>query len=978
MAGVTVKGAASIEIDALEVQAKLVFAPDKAGADWNTEGILKLFGEKRLSPAPSPRAIEEFLQKAAKSREPLSTVALKGLVPEAPTPERVAWADLPVPADLAQAVRDTLSGAAAPLLYRIITEKIKRETRVKKPSPLPFLPPKEEVIVAWEKIETREQVYVDTTVVDHLYAEKDVKVGLLAPPKPGKPGKSVFGKPVASPPDTAGPFLLGEGLIREKSEIRSTTAGIVRIGRNWADLVPLAKHDWKVEKSVDGTTLLLRFVPGDRRFPPPGATDVLSTAIASGAREEYLIPAAEIEAALAQALRTGTALPDFPLSRKIDAQARVDVSLDKLRALLALRKAVAGSAPLDLKTVSRVIRESGVRGFNAEKVKADILAFYSGPDIELKDYPLAVGKAPTRGKDKEVQVAGVFLPEEKKKELLDRLAANPQLARSIVDQGAFPLSGVTDLALVEKGVKVALVTQPPPGIAGNDVFGAALPGLPGNDPEIKLFKGLQLRGAEIVTDLPGLLLAKRGANAFSAWVLPFKDAAVQVKVATDAMEATLVLEREIGPGKALSAEAVSAALAAAGVVRGIDGAAVAEALLVALERGSCPPTRVAQGEAPVSGGGSAVKWLVNLDVSKGVTIREDGTADFRNQRRFVAATEGLPLAEIIQEGEEGRAGFDVTGKLLDPDKGVSARLDHDETIREQAIDGGVRLMAAKTGELLFDGTTARINSLHGVKGDVGLATGNLKFSGEIRISGKVGATFAVMGGQDVLIGEIVEAALVSADGKIVIGQGILGGGKGIIRARKSIEAAFVEQATLLAVEDIRIKNGCLLSNIKTNGRLILSSEQGNLVGGVCRARLGVEAANIGSERSSRTEISFGQDYLIMDQIEQTERETDKLKKALLDLELRGSQAGKGAGSIEALRAEKVRLLKLLEKYSLRLFTLREKFEEDHGSAIQIRGNVYPGVVMESHGRYYEVKQKRSRVVFYFDKGVGRIQEKPLK
>jgi len=978
MAGVTVKGAASIEIDALEVQAKLVFAPDKAGADWNAEGILKLFGEKRISPAPSPRGIEEFLQKAAKSREPLTTVALKGVVPEAPTPERVTWSDLPVPADLAQAVRDTLTNAPTPLLYRIITEKIKRETRIKKPSPLPFLPAKEEVIVTWDKKETKEQVHVDAAVLDHLYAEKGVKVGVLVPPKPGKPGRSVFGKPVAPPVDTDGPFLLGEGLIRDKNEIRSTLAGIVRIGRTWADLVPLAKHDWKVEKSPDGTTLLLRFLPGDRRFPPPGAADILSMAIASGAREEYLIPAAEVETALANALRTGTPLPDFPLSRKAEAQARVDVSSDELRALLTLHKAVAGSAPLDLKTVSRVIRESGVRGFNAEKVKADILAFYSGPDIELKDYSLAVGKAPTRGKDKEVQVTCTFLPEEKKKELLDRLLANPQLARSIVDEGTFPLNEVTDLAPVEKGVRVAQVTQPPPGTAGNDVFGVALPGLPGNDPEIKLFKGLQLRGTEIITDVSGVLLVKRGGNAFSAWVLPFKDAVVQVKIASDAMEATLVLEREIGPGKALSAEAVSLAMATAGVVRGIDGAAMADALLLALEQGSCPPTRVAQGEAPVSGGGTAVKWLVDPDPLKNAAIRGDGSVDFKNQRHFVSVSEGLPLAEIIQEGEAGRAGFDVTGKLLDPDKGVSVQLDHDETIREQAFDGGVRLIAAKTGELLFGGTTVRINSLHGVKGDVGPATGNLKFAGEIRISGKVSAAFAVMGGQDVFIGEMVEAALVSADGKIVIGQGILGGGKGIIRARKSIEAAFVEQATLLAVEDIRIKNGCLLSNIKTNGRLILSSEQGNLIGGICRARLGVEAANIGSERSNRTEISFGQDYLIMDQIEQTERETDKLKKALLELELRSKQLGNSPGSLEALRAEKVRLMKLLEKYSLRLFTLREKFEEDHGSAIQIRGNVFPGVVMESHGRYYEVKQKRSRVVFYFDKGVGRIQEKPLK
>jgi hypothetical protein len=33
--------------------------------------------------------------------------------------------------------------------------------------------------------------------------------------------------------------------------------------------------------------------------------------------------------------------------------------------------------------------------------------------------------------------------------------------------------------------------------------------------------------------------------------------------------------------------------------------------------------------------------------------------------------------------------------------------------------------------------------------------------------------------------------------------------------------------------------------------------------------------------------------------------------------------------------------------------------------------------MESHNRYYEVKQKRSRVIFYFNCEQGRIQEKPF-
>ena len=363
---------------------------------------------------------------------------------------------------------------------------------------------------------------------------------------------------------------------------------------------------------------------------------------------------------------------------------------------------------------------------------------------------------------------------------------------------------------------------------------------------------------------------------------------------------------------------------------------------------------------------------------KGVSIREDGQADFKNQDRFTAVTEGTPIAEVVRQGEEGRAGFDVTGRLLEPGKSASVTITHDDSIREEPTEKGVRFIAAKTGELIFDGSSVKVNPLHVVKGDIGVATGNVNFPGEIRIAGSVNSGFAVIGSGNVSVAGTAESALVSAGGKAVIAQGVIGAGKGIVRARFGIDAGFVEQATLLAVEDIRVKNGCLQSQVKTNGKLSLIGEKGHLIGGFCRARFGVEAANIGSERGTRTEISFGQDYLVKDQIEGAERETDKIKKALTELDQKLKQLEGSGANLDAARSEKVRLMKHLEKQSIRLFTLREKFEEHHHSEIRVRGTIFPGVVMESHGRYYEIKQKRTQVVFVFDRELGRIQEKPLK
>ena len=78
------------------------------------------------------------------------------------------------------------------------------------------------------------------------------------------------------------------------------------------------------------------------------------------------------------------------------------------------------------------------------------------------------------------------------------------------------------------------------------------------------------------------------------------------------------------------------------------------------------------------------------------------------------------------------------------------------------------------------------------------------------------------------------------------------------------------------------------------------------------------------------------------------------------------------------RKQKVMLMKSLEKKGVRLFTLREKFEEHFKSEIIIRGTVYPGVIFESHGRYYDVKNEKKNIRIYFEEETGRIEDEPLK
>jgi uncharacterized protein (DUF342 family) len=377
---------------------------------------------------------------------------------------------------------------------------------------------------------------------------------------------------------------------------------------------------------------------------------------------------------------------------------------------------------------------------------------------------------------------------------------------------------------------------------------------------------------------------------------------------------------------------------------------------------------VARGENPIARGGSAIKWLVPLELS-------DIDA---SKSKPIQVKAGSPIADLSEAVPSGRPGYDVKGREIPIEDAAALSIEHDESIRNVPAGKGKRLIAARSGELRFDGKALKILSVKTIQGDVNQETGNVKFSGEIRIGGNVLSGGVVMSGSHITVDGYAEEALISSGGKAIVTLGFKGGGRGILRARAGIAAAFVERAAAAALGDIQLNKGSILSSIRTNGKLLIAAENGKLSGGVCQARQGIDAADIGSEKGLRTEISFGQDYFIKEQIGACEEEIVKIKSALSDLEEKIALARSNKQSLpDDLKIEKIRLVKLLEQENLKVFNLREKFEEHFESEIRCRGTVFPGVVIESHNRYYEVQQKRKAVIFYFDRESGRIKEKPL-
>ncbi|HAP43685.1 MAG: hypothetical protein A2087_03475 [Spirochaetes bacterium GWD1_61_31] len=982
MAALTVRGYVTLVAD--ELEALLHFAPPPTTAgnaedtseEINADRLNRLMSEQRLTPLPA-RKIDELLTNLAKAKGPVSIRVATGTLPEAGRPEEADWESLTAPGAFQPFASKVLAEADPPALFRSRVERIAHERIVKKPG----LFAKAEKVVEYEKVERRESVKLDLQVVRYFWAPAGTALAAILPAKPGKAGKSIFGRPIPPPAMDESGFHLGSGLVKDKNLIRAEVDGFVRVGAQWADLIPFHDHRWEIKKSPDGANVLLDFKPGNRQLPMPDMAEILRLALECADSPDSLIEREEIERAISAAIRGGKALVGLPLSGDRDAVIAIAVSDDKLKASLRLVKGRGHGRALELSAVSAAIVAAKLRGVNGEKLKKDVLEFYHSDKVELADYPLAEGRSPTSGKDRSLSGSVAFLPDEQKMAYIKILKDEPALSRFCHSLNDFALNEVVSLCFVKIDQEIAHFSPPSIGTPGMTVLGAILPALPGNDPVVWPFENVRLGNESLDSMEDGLLLVGEKDGESLLRVLPYRDALIEVIIDEAARQASLNLACEYGLGRPLNLERVQATLKAEGVSYGIDLKAITTAITDAKDGQEVKNRIVAQAREPVPAGGFRLHWQVRLATGAALTVRDDGSTDFKNQDRATIVTLGQPILRLEQIGTTGQDGMDVAGRIIraprDPRAGEAPSWD--DSLSVEKLESGEQLIiATRSGNLRYEKNQLTIDAMQKIKGDVDAATGNLKFPGPVAISGSIVNGFAIIAGGDVFIGGSVEAALVSSDGAVRITEGVKGAKKGTVRARKTIDASFAEQAILLSVDNISLKSSALLCNIKTNGKVLLQGERGHLVGGLCRARNGVEAQNLGSDKGIKTQVSFGQDYLMHDLIETEEREIDKLRALLLQTDRKLNDLQKIGGNPDQTHQEKVKLLKLLEKRGIRLIELREKFDEYHPGDIVVRGTIYPGVILESHNRFHEIRTAKSRVCFSFDPQLGRILELPLK
>lgn len=264
---------------------------------------------------------------------------------------------------------------------------------------------------------------------------------------------------------------------------------------------------------------------------------------------------------------------------------------------------------------------------------------------------------------------------------------------------------------------------------------------------------------------------------------------------------------------------------------------------------------IAQGVEPINGKDAKITYLPKPE--RKPVIKEDGKADYYDMNFIMEITEGSWLGEK-ELATEGEPGYNVFGDAIPAKKGRDLPIRYDKKSSYEVEEDGKIVIRSKISGILDDEKGMIKVSHHlPIAGDVGVETGNLQFDGSIAIRGTVSSGYRVIAKGDISIeaAEGVSGAelIKSLEGDVYIRGGIFGLGKTQIEAGGSIFVKHVNEANLIAGEEINIGAYALGSNLKAH-TITMNEHKGKIMGGEAIAKSSIITAISGNHLERRTNL----------------------------------------------------------------------------------------------------------------------------
>jgi uncharacterized protein (DUF342 family) len=305
-------------------------------------------------------------------------------------------------------------------------------------------------------------------------------------------------------------------------------------------------------------------------------------------------------------------------------------------------------------------------------------------------------------------------------------------------------------------------------------------------------------------------------------------------------------------GVRASEDDVVRALSEAGVMFGIDSAAIQNAC----QQGFCNSLLVASGVAPVDGVDAIFEELIPHTVDRKPKLDADGRIDYRERGEITVVKAGAPLMRRVP-ATLGFDGFTVRAQVL------SAKPGHDEPFTLQlagaefSADDPNLLQAALSGQPVRVHCGVMVEPILRLS-HVNMASGNIHFDGTVEISGEVSQGMKVRASGDIVVADIVDGGVLEAGGDIRVAGGVIAHAR--LRAAGSVTARFAQTARIEAGAVIALGDMALECELESLNQIIIGAEapqRGRLIGGKATAMMLLQVPVLGSAKGGVTQVVLG-------------------------------------------------------------------------------------------------------------------------
>ena len=457
----------------------------------------------------------------------------------------------------------------------------------------------------------------------------------------------------------------------------------------------------------------------------------------------------------------------------------------------------------------------------------------------------------------------------------------------------------------------------------------------------------------------------------------YREAQILIDLSPDEMKAYVTLSAPQG-GRVPDYERVVQALHGAGVVVGIDE----EAMRLMISTSTFNEKNVvAEGTQPAPGHDAEIKQRFrNI---RGLQVpgeeEEGGRVDFKSLQIVQNVTKGEPLAEKIPAtlGEKGRT---VTGRDISAIMGRDFELVGGQNTR--VSEDGLLLTSTIDGHVAFTGKVPLVVPVFDVKGDVDYSVGNIDFIGDVRIKGSVFDDFTVKAKGSIYVGGSVQSAILEASGSVVVKGGIIGKGRGEVRADEDIVAHFVDDAVLDARRNIIVHNEIMHSHVMAGEKVEVTGKKAVIVGGKVMAGTSIESKSIGSIADVKTEVHVGVDPRLIQEYNKLDSDLGKYEKSIIEIEhsinimTEKQEVGKlPPEKIQQLQewlTKRKQIKELIEDLVKRLGDLEHRATLSRGGLVKVSKVLYPGTVVHIRTAYKKIMEEIRYTTLSYDQGEIRI------